>query len=167
MRRIFTSLRLRFVVELETGLEQLDQSLAVPLRRVRLPDAGSTAIHANLNHRLIVRDLQVAWLRNDRRNLQQLEETSMKHPQGRWDRQQTQANPLTTSVKSSTISSSSIENNSPALERSRFASTLANSSCISLLFLRVYFSQYSLSQFQRKKSSSETFTSLLLLSLPT
>lgn len=64
MGRIFASLGMRFVVELVAGLQQLHETIAVQLGGVGFPDAGSAAIHANLDHRLIIGDLQVPRLRD-------------------------------------------------------------------------------------------------------
>lgn len=54
MGRVLAPLRLRLVVELKTGFEELNETGAVTFRRVGLTDTRRAAIHANLNHRLIV-----------------------------------------------------------------------------------------------------------------
>ena len=71
VRRFLVAHRLQVV--LGAGIEQLDQSIAMPFHGFRFPDAGRDPGHTDLHHRLIIFVLEVVWLANDHLDFAQLE----------------------------------------------------------------------------------------------
>ena len=71
MRRFLVAHRLQVV--LGTGIEQLDQGIAMPFHGFRFPDAGRDPGHTDLHHRLIIFVLEVVRLANDHLDFAQLE----------------------------------------------------------------------------------------------